>query len=66
MAGLAYAHCAHIYQDLGVEICPHCNRPTHETDWAEQAKLHRQWIADGKADWSICPQGGPLRGWWSI
>lgn len=58
--------CRHIYQRVAAEICPDCGRDTHETDFALQRELHKQWIEDGKADWNICPLGGTLRGWWSI
>jgi len=49
-----------------MEICPDCGRDTHETDFLQQTRLHEKWIEEGKADWSKCPQGGTLRGWWSI
>lgn len=65
--------CRHVYEsvqknDNSVQknICPLCAQCTHETDWVKANELHRQWIADGKADWNKCPQGGTLRGWWSI
>ena len=58
--------CRHIYYRIGVDVCPECGRDTHETDFAFQRKLHEEWIEQGKADWNICPQGGTLRGWWSI
>jgi len=58
--------CRHIFINLGVAICPDCGRDTHETDWQLQGRLHEEWIASGKADWNICPQGGTIRGWWSI
>jgi len=48
------------------DTCPDCGRDTHRTDWKFSAELHRKWIADGKADWNICPKGGTIRGWWSI
>lgn len=61
------AKCLHIYQDMGADICPLCAQCTHEIDWVREARLHREWIEEGKADWSICPvEGGTLRGWWSI
>jgi len=64
MAGLI---CRHVYEYVGVDICPDCGQDTHEIDWAYANKLHKDWIAEGKADWSICPvEGGTLRGWWSI
>jgi hypothetical protein len=58
--------CPHIFETIGVAICPDCGRDTHETDFEFQIELHKQWIRDGKADWNICPLGGTIRGWWSI
>jgi hypothetical protein len=58
--------CKHVYEIIGADICPACGRDTHETNFRVQNDLHRQWIADGKADWNVCPQGGTIRGWWSI
>lgn len=52
-----YKHCAHVYKIMGADICPLCNKPTHETNWEEQHKLHKEWIASGKAT---------SQGWWSI
>lgn len=49
--------CKHIYENIGSEVCPYCGRYTHETDWINQAQLHKQWHADGKAVYE---------GWWSI
>ena len=54
MAGLI---CKHVYEIMGADICPLCAQCTHETNWQEQHKLHKQWIADGKAT---------AQGWWSI
>ena len=59
-------YCRHVYQYVYEPICLDCGKDTHETDWVEQTKLHKQWIADGKADWNMCPLGGTIRGWWSI
>ena len=60
-------NCRHVYEDVGIPVCPYCGRDAHTIDWAEQSRLHREWIAQGKAEWSICPvEGGTLRGWWSI
>ena len=60
-------YCRHVYEYVNAEICPDCGRDTHETDWQQHAELHRQWLREGRADWSICPvEGGTLRGWWSI
>lgn len=49
--------CEHVYKDMRAPICPICNKPTHETDWAYQHQLHKEWIASGKA---------VAQGWWSI
>lgn len=49
--------CNHIYEDIGMSICPNCGRDTHETDWLFQHQLHREWIASGKAQ---------SQGWTSI
>ena len=54
MAGLI---CEHVYRNMGADVCPLCGKDTHETDWQEQHKLHREWIASGKA---------VAQGWWSI
>lgn len=58
--------CRHIYESVGQELCPDCGRDTHETDFKFEGELHRKWIEEGKADWNVCPQGGTIRGWWSI
>jgi len=58
--------CEHVYKDIGAEVCLACGRDTHETNWTTVNFAHKQWIADGKADWNVCPQGGTIRGWWSI
>jgi hypothetical protein len=42
---------------MGQNPCPKCGQETHETDWAYQNQLHREWIASGKATYG---------GWWSI
>lgn len=49
--------CDHVYKDVGADICPHCNKHTHRTNWEEQHALHREWISSGKAT---------VQGWWSI
>ena len=58
--------CRHVYERIDKDICPDCGRATHETDFELQRTLHETWMREGKADWNICPQGGTLRGWWSI
>jgi len=57
-------HCRHVYQSVqklnnSVQkgICPLCAQCTHETDWEEQHRLHKEWIDSGKAS---------KQGWWSI
>ena len=50
-------YCEHVYKDMGANPCPKCGKETHETDWAKEAKLMKQWHADGKAVYG---------GWWSI
>ena len=60
-------YCKHVYEYMNANPCPLCGRETHETDFKAISKLHKQWWADGKADWSICKEcGGTIRGWWSI
>lgn len=56
--------CRHVYESVqkinnSVQkgICPLCAQCTHEIDWAEQHRLHKEWIASGKAS---------KQGWWSI
>jgi len=54
MAGLI---CEHVYRIMNADICPKCDKPTHEIDWKLVAEQHKDWIASGKAE---------LQGWWSI
>lgn len=49
--------CEHVYKSVRAFTCPFCNKPTHETDWKEIARLHKEWIASGKV---------VQQGWWSI
>lgn len=49
--------CEHVYNNMHANPCPKCGKETHEIDWQFQHKLHKQWIADGKATY---------QGWWSI
>ena len=49
--------CEHVYKDMGANPCPKCGGATHEIDWEKQWKLHKEWIASGKAVYG---------GWWSI
>lgn len=61
------AKCRHVYEDVLVSVCPDCGKDAHTIDWKKQSRLHQEWIAQGKAEWSKCPvEGGTLRGWWSI
>lgn len=50
-------HCEHVYRDMRTNPCPNCGKETHVTDWTEQHKLHKEWVASGKA---------VAQGWWSI
>lgn len=50
-------YCEHVYKIMHANPCPICGGDTHETDWAEVARLHKEWIASGKA---------VSQGWWSI
>jgi hypothetical protein len=59
--------CAHVYKNIGQEICPDCGRYTHEIDMKLQAELYKQHYADGKHlkyKCDVC--GGTLRVWWDI
>jgi len=47
-------------------LCPECGKPTHETDFQQQVRLHKKWIEDGKHLEMQCPMGGTIRGWWDI
>lgn len=49
--------CKHVYEESKTDICEYCGGFTHRIIWEDQHKLHREWIASGKAT----PQG-----WWSI
>ena len=44
---------------MGADICPICESPTHEIDWAYQNGLHKQWLIDN-------PDAGKYARWWSI
>lgn len=60
-------NCLHIYKNLNTAVCTLCAQSTHETDWALERELRRDWVESGKAAWSVCPvEGGTIRGWWSI
>ena len=58
--------CRHVFEYVKAEVCPDCERYTHEPDYDFQNKLHRKWIADGKHLEMQCPLGGTIRGWWDI
>jgi hypothetical protein len=59
--------CHHIYEDIGLEICPDCGRYTHETDRELQLKLFKEYYESDAPKAYICPiEGGTIRGWWSI
>jgi len=49
--------CEHVYKEMGSDTCPNCGEATRRTNWEEQHKLHKEWIASGKA---------VAQGWWSI
>ena len=49
--------CEHVYKDMGSDTCPKCGDAVRRTNWEEQHKLHKEWIASGKA---------VAQGWWSI
>lgn len=50
-------NCKHVYQESISDICSKCGKLTHKINWAEISKLHKEWIASGKAT---------FEGWWSI
>ena len=58
--------CNHVFEYVNAEVCPYCERYTHEPDYNFQNKLHRQWILDGKDLEFECPQGGTIIGAWDI
>jgi len=59
--------CLHVYQDVGVDICPNCGRDTHRIDWSISARELRRHYDEGRNSEYICPvEGGTIRGWWSI
>lgn len=50
-------YCEHVYKQMNANPCPKCSKDTHETDWAYQTELHKDWISSGKAKYE---------GWTSI
>lgn len=52
-------NCVHVYKEVGADICPHCGKDTHKTDWvtiASQRRTHREEVGlfyNVKEWWSI-------------
>ena len=59
-------YCRHVYEYVNKDICPYCNKSTHEPNYELQHRLHREWIEEGKHLSMQCPLGGTIRGWWDI
>ena len=53
------SYCAHVYKDMGQEICPLCGKSAHSINWAKENKLMKQWLKDNPDAWKEV-------GWWSI
>lgn len=51
--------CRHIYEYINAEKCPECGRDTHEPNWTELNKAHKQWLKENPDAWRRV-------GWWSI
>lgn len=51
--------CHHVYQNTGFDICPACGKDTHEIDWVQENKLHKEWLKKN-------PLAYKTVGWWSI
>ena len=51
--------CRHVYENIGVKVCPYCGLETHETDWAYQNQLAKEWRIQN-------PDAVKYGGWWSI
>lgn len=51
--------CIHIYKNIGSEICPFCDKNTHEINWQLQNKLQKDWLKKNPDAWKNT-------GWWSI
>ena len=51
--------CRHIYEYVNAEICPFCERDTHEPDFEAINAYNRQWLKDNPEAWRSV-------GWWSI
>jgi len=54
-----YKNCKHIYENIGLPICPNCGKHTHEINWEETNKQNKQWLKDNPDAWREV-------GWWSI
>ena len=52
-------NCIHVYEDVGVELCPHCGRDTHRVDWDKHNKQNKEWLRKNPDAWRQV-------GWWSI
>lgn len=50
--------CEHVYKLMGVNPCPLCGKPTHETNWRQINDAHKKWVEEN-------PDAGS-DGWWSI
>lgn len=59
--------CKHVYEIIGVDICPDCGRHTHETDFQLHYKLFNEYYAsDAPKAYRCSVDGGIIRGWWDI
>jgi hypothetical protein len=59
--------CKHVYEIIGVDLCPACGRDTHETNQALARQLFNEHYEQGRHLAYKCPvEGGTIRGWWSI
>ena len=50
--------CLHVYQEMDVDICPHCQEATRRIDWVKEHELQRKWKEDNP--------DAKYGGWWSI
>lgn len=51
-------NCRHVYENIGFETCPDCNKATHEVNWQLQATLLKEW--------KLANPDAKYNGWWSI
>lgn len=59
--------CRHVYENIGLKICPDCGRYTHELNRELDKKLFDEYYASDAPKMYRCPkEGGLIRGWWSI